>query len=383
MDINRRSLGLAPNGFGAFPDKMIKEMADRGLITGHRPENIGPASLDLTLSEEAYRVEAPILPQKGENVRSILAKLGAVPHSTDQIMERGVNYIVRLNESVELYPDTYGYCNPKSTTGRHAIIVKVVADDCSMYDHVPSGHRGELWMFITPRYYPVIATVGESLAQLRLFNRNTRLSQGELANCFDHFQLLWQREDKSRVAIKYRDWLDQGKVHHDGSIFMTPFLAPPGKVSGYVCSGSTRPLRLVDRAVDPSPFYAPLYASADGYIKLEKDKFYILSTNEAVKVPQGLACEVRDIDSRFGYFCGHLAGFVDPGFGYGHDGKGQGSQITLEVIPYEDLCRRSGDIITSVKFERMIQLPERHYDEISSSNYRKQWGPGLAKQFAK
>jgi dCTP deaminase len=373
---------LTPTGRGVLPDFMIRKMIEEGRITDSSSDCINPASLDLRLSSEVYRVAASVRPYHGEKVAELLSQIGATSHDLASPFERGVTYLARLQERFSLYSDAYGWANPKSSTGRQAVHVRVLADGGEMYDRLPYGYDGLLWLSITPRYYPIRASAGERLGQVRIFNADTRMCRAELEACWDYFQLLWRQEAGQRVPVTYEQWRKAGRIDSDGSILLTPWIPAPGQVAGYQCQGSSKILDLKERNIDPRDFYSELKVEKNGWLYLRAGHFYILSTNEAVAIPPELSCEVRDIDSRFGDIRIHIAGFVDAGFGYGHDGTGGGSQITLEVMPYEDVWVRAEDIIAAIKLERMIEVPERHYDQITTSNYRDQWGPRLAKQFA-
>ncbi len=131
---------------------------------------------------------------------------------------------------------------------------------------------------------------------------------------------------------------------------------------------------------NPERFFMPI-TMREGYLTLKKGEFYILSTREAVRVPPQLACEMAPMDERSGDFRSHYAGFIDPGWGYGKKGEGVGRPLTLEVRPFEDLLVRHGQPVGKIKFERMIEVPETSYDALDS-NYLRQDGPRLAKQFA-
>ena len=166
---------------GALPSQMIESLVDGGFIQGADKKNIQPSSLDLTLSEEVYRVERLFLPREGETVRALLSAIGSDPHALKSPMERGVTYLARLNETLALPSGVYALSNPKSTTGRNDIHARVLSDGSSRYDEMtPGGWQGELWVAISPKSYPIKVAVGHSLVQLRLFNGDTRLDNFEL-----------------------------------------------------------------------------------------------------------------------------------------------------------------------------------------------------------
>lgn len=74
----------------------------------------------------------------------------------------------------------------------------------------------------------------------------------------------------------------------------------------------------------------------DGFLWLEKGRFYIFSTYEYIRVPSDFAVEMMAFDTTSGEFRAHYAGFFDPGFGHGEDGEVKGTPAVLEVRAYED-----------------------------------------------
>jgi len=165
----------------------------------------------------------------------------------------------------------------------------------------------------------------------------------------------------------------------DGTVVLTA-LVEKG-LCGYECIAG--PDDVVDVAniahYEAEKFFRPLTLKR-GALRLKRDRFYILSGAEAVKIPPALASEMVPMDERSGDFRSHYAGFLDPGWGYGKEGEGKGRPFTLEVRPFEDLVIRPGQPIAKIKFERMAEVPEFHYDT-KQSNYLIQTGPKLGKQF--
>jgi dCTP deaminase len=360
-------------GEGALPSQTILELIKAGHITGTNGSHVSPASLDLSLSDEIYAVDGIFQPLPHETVKDVLAKVGKKRHDFNLPLVCGQTYLARLNEKLNLPADIYGYCNPKSTSGRLDVHVRLLADGVPRYDAVtPSGFSGELWLSIIPKTFPVKVSPGQTLNQLRLFNADTRLNDDELINAIDNNKLLWTKaaEPISYQSLKVKD--------NDRSIILTLDLEEG--VIGYegVHTSQAIDLSLVG-AHDAATFFRPI-KKTDGTLFLKRGEFYILSTLEAVRVPPELACEMVPMDERSGEFRSHYAGFIDPGWGWGGNGEGQGRTLTLEVRPFEDLIVRHGQPIAKIKFERMKELPEVLYDK-TNSNYVVQKGPKLAKQF--
>lgn len=367
-------ISFFPNQKGALPHQTIVKMINAGFISGAQEKNVRPASLDVSLSSEIYKVEGIFQPRVGETVREVLKKIKKEKFSLDKPLVRDQMYIARLKETLDLPKSVYAFCNPKSTSGRVDVHVRLIADGVPRYDAVtPAGFKGELWVAIMPKSFPVKMYEGISLNQLRFFNTDTRLNELETELAMRQYDLIWNaRKPRSfkYEELKIRDG--------DGSIILT--LDLEGEVLGYegVISNEVLDLSKISH-YDAKKFFKPVKMK-NGHLYLKKGSFYILSTNEAVRVPPELACEMVSMDERSGEFRSHYAGFIDPGWGWGEKGEGQGRQLTLEVRPFEDLIVRHNQPIAKIKFERLTEIPELVYDA-TNSNYVKQVGPKLAKHF--
>jgi dCTP deaminase len=360
---------------GALAAEQLQKLIESEHIKGATEEHISPASLDMTLSEEAYQIQGLLLPRVGETVRDALAIMQPQAVDLEQPLRAGQLYLIRLRESVALPESVYGYCNPKSSTGRLDTHVRVLADGVPRYDSLtPKGYCGELWVAVYPQSFSLQVHPGTPLTQLRLFTKDTRLSEIELANLYQTKKLVWHPTKDH--TLPYEELLTHDQ---DGAILLTAYINEG--VVGYECIAE--PSAVIDVAkvgqYAAADFFAPLYAH-DEIIYLKRDRFYILSGAERVRIPPTLASEMVPMDERSGDFRSHYAGFLDPGWGWGTAGEGKGRPFTLEVRPFEDLLIRAKQPIAKIKFEHMAQEPAVHYDT-KDSNYLCQSGPKLAKQF--
>lgn len=366
-----------PKRYGALPSQIIREMMGAGNIVDAKTENVRAASLDLTITDEIYRIEAIFQPRPGEPVREVIRGVNALPYDLRYPLEREVTYLAKLQESLALPSAIYAYCNPKSSTGRNDIQVRVIADGVPRYDAAaPGGFTGELWLAITSNSFPVRFSAGETLSQIRFFNRDTRFDEAELQVTFHRDKLLW---NKRGVPFRYDDL----KIRDgDGSIILTADISR--KVVGWECLGIDRVLDFSRRHhYRETDFFRPLEHERNR-IRLKRGGFYILYTRERVRVPPHLACEMVPMDERSGEYRSHYAGYIDPGWGWGKEGEGVGRRLVLEMRPFEDLVFRDNQPISKIRFERMFDVPEECYDAMPTSNYKEEPSiPPLAKQFRK
>jgi dCTP deaminase len=370
----------SPIGPGTLEVSGLQRLIASGGITapgGIRAEQVQPASIDLRLSDEAYRMPGSILPLAGtrggagERVRALVDNLALerIDLSHDACLGRDQVYFVRLQETLRLPAGMEAYANGKSSTGRVDLATRVLADGSPRYDRVPAGYHGDLWIELIPRSFNIIAKAGVSLNQAIFFTDRRVLSQAELTARHEAAALLLE-PDGERSAP---DCL------FDGRLVMTADLSRG--VVGYVAKRTHHPLDLSKLAQHrPEDFFAPLAHPDSGFLCLEQDHFYILATRERVVVPPDLACEMVPFDPTAGEFRAHYAGFFDPGWGI-LDGRPSGAPAVLEVRPHtDDIILRHGQPICAMAYEVLEQPCTRLYGACGN-NYARQEGPRLSKHF--
>lgn len=369
---------MTTNKIGALPYQDILQFIRSGYIIGAGDDCVSPASLDLRLSDEAYRVQSVAMPTGEEKISELLRYMEAQPYSLDRPLRKGELYLIKLQESLNLSPEYYGFCNPKSSTGRLDVHVRVMADSMPRYDSVKSGYRGPLWLYVTPRTFGIKVREGDSLAQLRLFNGDTRLDRHQMIGVYPEYQLAWSMRG-SKLPYQSLQSFDK-----DGGLMLSLMLPKDDEIYGYRCIASPdNYLSLSDRGVDPREYFVPERVR-NGAAYLVRDRFYILSSEEAIRIPPIFASEMVAMDERSGDFRSHYAGFLDPGWGWGSNGQGRGRPFTLEFRSFtESVTIRRGQPVAMIKFERMLTAPDVSYDDpIKLSHYRQQYLPQLGKQFA-
>lgn len=363
---------------GALANQTLIGLRDAKMIEWALNDNISPASVDLSLSGEIFEIRHIAVPRHDqETVRDLLEVMEAKSYSLDQTLWKGKRYIAAVKERVRFPELFYGYCNPKSSTGRLDVHTRVIADGTPRFDTVPAGHRRDIWVVIEPKSFSIKAHEGDCLTQLRVFNGDTRFDEVDLTIQFAQHKLAWKAEGKTPYEL-------EELVRHDkdGSLMLTLDMPEEG-IFGYRCVAEQEDvLDLHERNVDPRDFFKAVRVK-DGSAWLRRGRFYILSSAEHIRIPPHLAAEMVPMDDRSGEFRSHYAGFLDPGWGWGEDGEGTGRPFTLEVRPFEDLLIRPGNTVAKIRFERMREVPKVQYDSSQkSSNYVEQFGPKLAKQFA-
>lgn len=361
---------------GVLPVQTLRRVMRVGHIKGVSEKYLNPASLDLPLSAEAYRLENIFLPiQQGETVRSKLKTAGgATPHDLKNPLEVGVPYIIRVEGEFALPKNVYGYVNPKSSTGRLNLLARVMADGVRMYEALTGpGWKGEVWVLLRADSFPVLVRPGLAVSQVRLFDGKAFLDETNMRIAAREYGLYFHPNGSPYTEDQF-----QSQYHAD-SLHMT--IGLPRGSPGWECRGVNKVLDLSKVGhYEPEDFFTAVHTKK-GKLHLKKGSFYILTTYEHLVVPPNCAAELRAIDPRYGEFRSHSAGFFDPGWGIGLKGKPRGQPITLEINPHEDMTVEPGQAIARVRFERMKEVPSVLYTSAKSHYTGQLRGAKLSKHF--
>jgi dCTP deaminase len=360
---------------GILPIQDIRGLVADGAIRTTAPlgaTQIQPASLDLRLSDKAFRVRASFLPgsgnEAGAEVTDRLSDLALheIDLSVGAVLETGCVYVVPLQESLALPPDVAASANPKSSTGRLDVFTRVIADGVSSFDTIPAGYQGRLYAEICPQTFPIVVRRGSMLSQIRFRVGDPIEKDAEL------------------TALHAKHMLVHGGVDGDiqGGIALSVDLI--GDRSSLVGYRARRHTGLVD--VDApgtcalADYWEPIVVGTRRRLILDPDQFYILASKEAVHVPPSHAAEMMPFNPLVGEFRVHYAGFMDPGFGHAPAG-GAGARVVLEVRSHKvPFVLEDGQIIGRLIYERMAARPDVLYGTDLGSNYQAQ-GLKLSKHF--
>lgn len=359
---------------GALAYQHIKQLMTDGHISEAQEENLQPSSIDLSISGEIYRMRGTFLPRPGEKIRDILTKGILFPVSLNQPLELNGIYLIRLNELLDLPGHIYAMTNNKSSSGRINLQTRLIVNGVPSFDQVPKGYRGELWLEVIPKSFPVQLHYAEHLNQMRFFTGDGRLSDGELRA--EHERHGFLRNITNQVLPLSNNDLAKGLTM---SIDLTS-----SDIVGYRCTPTTsRVLDFKRRDLDPLDFFEPIQRPKDGQLVMRRGEFYIFVTKEGIRVPREYAVEMLPYDVSKGEFRSHYAGFFDPGFGFGASGEILGTPGVLEVFTHDnDFVLRDGQPICQMVYERLSGPAELYYgDPKLVSNYYRQTGPRLSKHF--
>jgi dCTP deaminase len=354
---------------GILPVQAIRGLIEAGQVKLAQPplaNQLQPASLDLRLGGQAFRVRASFLP----GADTVAAKLKdlhlhTIDLSKSAVLETGCVYIVPLLESMALPPELAAATNPKSSTGRLDVFTRVIADGVTAFDQVPAGYHGPLYAEICPQTFPIVVRTGSRLSQIRFRAGPT------------------QDDDLALVELHSREKLvssDQADIA-DGIALSVDLIGDKAGLVGYRAKRHTGVVDVdAPGAYAVHDFWEPIELRGSKRLILDPDQFYILASKEAVHVPPTHAAEMVPFNPLVGEFRVHYAGFFDPGFGHAAAG-GTGSKAVLEVRSHKvPFILEDGQIVGRLIYERLTEVPDVLYGTDLGSNYQAQ-GLKLSKHF--
>jgi dCTP deaminase len=354
---------------GILPVQAIRGLIEARHIQLAQPllaNQLQPASLDLRLGGQAYRVRASFLPGPGTVAAKLRdLQLHTIDLSRSAVLETGCVYIVPLLESMALPAELAAATNPKSSTGRLDVFTRVIADGVTAFDQVPAGYSGPLYAEICPQTFPIVVRTGSRLSQIRF----------RAGPALDDDLSLTELHSREKLVSGERADIAQGIAL---SVDLT------GDKHGLVGYRAKRHTGVVDvdavGACAVLDFWETIQLRGGKRLILDPDQFYILASKEAVHVPPTHAAEMVPFNPLVGEFRVHYAGFFDPGFGHAAAG-GSGSKAVLEVRSHKvPFILEDGQIVGRLVYERLTEVPEVLYGTDLGSNYQAQ-GLKLSKHF--
>ena len=317
------------------------------------------ASLDLRLGSFASRIRAGFLPgntplearlEELETSRIWLGGDGAV-------LERGLLYLVPLDEELALPPDVSASFNPRSSTGRCDLFTRVLVPGHPRFNEAPAGYRGKLWIEIAPLSFPVRLKRGDRLCQLRLSRGSPALTPDELRAEYARTPLCFSNDG----AVP----LERVRFDNDGGIEL--HLGLEGRdPAGWRAAGHTGVVNFArEGAHDARDFWEAVHAPR-GHCILAPGGFYIFASRERVAIPPHLAAEMLPVDVGIGEMRNNYAGFFDNGFGWraSGDSRPMGTPAVLEVRAHDvPFLVEDGQVFFRLRFYRTNGVPEKLYAE--------------------
>jgi dCTP deaminase len=388
-----------PRKTGILPSQEIQELIRNGKIRSTEEitdAQIQPASIDLRLGKVAYRIQASFLPGRSSTIRTKIKDLclAEIDLTKPALLEKGAVFIVPLVESLALPSDIGGKANPKSTTGRLDIFTRLITDGGLEFERVPTGYKGDLYVEIVSRTFPIVVGAGTKLNQLRFVRGTPPSGDGVLEQLAQREHLVYFDNGGEPTRAIVERGLDKLAPQRAGDPAPQAFIdrglrttidLEGTAASGIVAYKAKRHCPPVDfskvGAYEAAEFWVPIPSPRSGRLVLDPGDFYLLGSKERFCVPASWAAEMEPYDQSSGDFSVHYAGFFDPGFGYGLNGEIKGTKAVLEVRAHEvPILLEDRQIVGRLVYHRMANVPGKLYGQAIGSSYQQQ-GLALSKQF--
>lgn len=316
-------------------------------IKQHLDDHLDDSSLDLTLSDQAYRMtKGAVKPWGKTRYLSVVTNRGlAEPMSSNDegeyVLRPNQTYLFKLREDIRDLGgnEIYGRATTRSSVGRVDVLVRLIVDGMNKYEGFYAGGEprpGDMFVEVTPISFRVKVKKGISLSQLRLFYCRPYGCEVDEPEAFNSFI-------KNPHGSGSDGTLSVNLNPVEGSESVVAFKSRDREVSEPV------PLWKVENPPDPDKFFEAVSVDHRGRLKIEKDAFYILRSKERLSIPKGIAVYCKPIDETVGEMRIHYAGFIHPGFG--NDGD---TPLIFEVRGHDlDVSLRDGEKMAQLKFYRM------------------------------
>jgi dCTP deaminase len=367
---------------GYLPCQFIEMALKEGMIHSQvpiEPSQIQPVSLDLRLGQKAYRIQCSFLPENDPvETRLKDVTLYEFDISKGGILEKNAIYLIPLMEELHLPPEFYGLANPKSSTGRLDMFTRVIVDGGHRFDEIPLGYRGKLYLEVIPRSFPVKVHTGLSLNQLRVAHRTSQsLDKKKLVSKFKKNPVLF---DKSGFHIP----VDEVKLEEGVYVGVDVYGDQPESIVAYKAKTNSNVIDLSKIChYKVEEFWEPIYRPKKNRLILEPESFYIMMSKEKICIWPDWLAEMVAYEPNSGELRTHYAGFFDSGFGWNGTDElmNQGTRAVMEVRPHDvPFMVEHGQTFCRLKFERVVERPNRVYGIDLKSNYHSQ-GLALSKYF--
>jgi dCTP deaminase len=176
-----------------MPAQGIVAMNAAGQVTAalpFAPDQVQPASLDLRLGPEAFRVRASFLPGPAPLAERLSDfEMHRIDLRPGAVLEKGCVYVVPLVEGLALPPGISAVANAKSSTGRLDLFTRLITDRGTEFDRIEPGYAGPLFAEISPRSFSVLVRPGMRLNQIR-FRRGSAVLDDDALRRLDSAERL-------------------------------------------------------------------------------------------------------------------------------------------------------------------------------------------------
>jgi|GEM_PF-2957037 len=262
---------------GVVPRQLIAEMIGADYVQNASADCLQACSLELSLTEECYRLSASILPNKNELVETLLKNHTLFQHNLEQPLELNGIYLVRLSESLALPKGIHANAATECSASLINLRTRLIADGIPHYNTIPNGYSGSLWLEIIPKSFAVRIHPKDRLHELRFFHGDSKISIQEQKHLIEKNQLHPSLELTSDLSTD--DLIGWRALSSNSTLLDTAF---------------------IDH--DPFAFFEPLTRPKYDELLLEANSFHLITTRERLTIPSSIATKIITLEPRSSTF---------------------------------------------------------------------------------
>lgn len=338
---------------GILPDWRLEDLVD-GV---YQSSQIQPASFEPFVLEEAWEVRAFGNLTPSLRLENRIRKIDNI--KTECLLKDKI-YEVKFRETFSIPPAFFAKISPKSSIGRTGTYVLTYTEDGKYINRSSFGYNGKFFAYLQPRSFNIV--LGDTrLVQLRFQTIDAQLKENEVRQEWAKEPLL--RDLQHRLGIP----LDGVEFNRDGLVLRA---SVKNKLVHTPLTNEI-PVRIMNKNFSGTYWTNP--PIMDNSLIAKEGVIHILGSIEGMVTPSYLAAELREYTEAYmSFHQAHIAGFIDPGFGYP-----QGNSLTFEFTPYSRMIIRHGQPLGIIDYFKMLGEPKKAY----SGNYQDSPQAKLAKCF--
>jgi dCTP deaminase len=330
------------------------------------------SALDLHLSNEGYKmIKGSIKPFNRSYLEIIKDKTYAEKIIPDEkghfLLEIGNCYLFKIKERLSpciKQTPIYGQATAKSTIGRVDVIARLIVDGMKEYEkfNPDEVESGEMYLEITSITFNVKVKENISISQLRFFYGSI---EDSIINDLNFIKSILQISDREVNCGTLSVNISNENINKIG------------ETAAFQANSSKNiPIELWKKTekYSPNDFWTPIPSMEIKGLKsieISKDKFYILRSNERIRLNENACIYCRAMDETLGEMRIHYAGFVHPCFGDKRNDSRTGTPLIFEVRGHNvKVLLTDKEILARLFFYRMSEGVKRPSD--SKSEYGEQ-----------
>ena len=351
---------------GSVERQASSVLAEFKLITLGSSDKISAASIDLSVSDKAFRMpQGSIKPSNAFPYSDVLTE--PLPLSRDGYFDLQKKHTYVFQLCGELNPkigkaSIHGQATAKSSVGRLDVLARLIVDGMDTYEcFSPNGiTTGHMYVEVTPITFNIRVRPQSCFTQLRLFYGDPEDS-------------VISGDEICRTVLEGNERILTLDLH--------PATIAGQEVSAFCAKESINdPITLgAKEAEDPRKFWEFAALDSRERLQIKNGRFYILRSKEKLWVPKGVAIYCKASDETIGEMRIHYAGFAHPGFGTDEHQKIVRTPLIFEVRGHQvNANLMHGEKMANIVLYRMSDYPEKldnaySLQSLKLSNIFKDW----------